>query len=214
MDAKLLVTALDGLARCAWCAADPELSAYHDREWGFPVDDDVRLFEKVCLEGFQAGLSWRTILAKRAAFRVAFCGFDFYRVAHYDARDVADLMQNKGIVRHHGKIESVINNAARAVEMVAAHGSLAAYFWRYEPDPVHLPTPQTVTTCRSAMDLSKDLKALGWTFIGPTTMFALMQAMGMVNDHVHGCITREKVDSARQAFKRPNDMAEKKIKPG
>ncbi|MGD9499754.1 DNA-3-methyladenine glycosylase I [Halothiobacillus sp.] len=198
-----LTTDHDGRPRCAWCAAAPEFPEYHDNEWGFPVDDDVRLFEKVCLEGFQAGLSWRTILVKRPAFRDAFLDFDFHRIAQFTEQDVAKLMCNRGIVRHRGKIEAVINNARRAIEMVQNHGSLSAFFWRYEPDPRQLPEPQTATTCPEAIALSKELKKLGWKFVGPTTLFAFMQAMGMVNDHVHGCITRNAVEKARSEFKRP-----------
>lgn len=198
-----LTTDHDGRPRCAWCAAAPEFPEYHDNEWGFPVDDDVRLFEKVCLEGFQAGLSWRTILVKRPAFRDAFLDFDFHRVAQFTEQDVAKLMCNRCIVRHRGKIEAVINNARRAIEMVQNYGSLSAFFWRYEPDPIQLPEPQTVTTCPEAIALSKDLKTLGWKFVGPTTLFAFMQAMGMVNDHVYGCITRNAVEKARSEFKRP-----------
>lgn len=198
-----LTTNHDGHPRCAWCASAPEFPEYHDNEWGFPVDDDFRLFEKVCLEGFQSGLSWRTILMKRPAFRAAFCDFDFYRIARFTEQDVAKLLQDKGIVRHRGKIEAVINNAKRAIEMVQSYGSLAVFFWRYEPDPIRLPEPQAVTTCPESIALSRDLKKRGWKFVGPTTMFALMQATGMVNDHEYGCIAREAVDKARQRFKRP-----------
>jgi DNA-3-methyladenine glycosylase I len=198
-----LVLCADGRRRCAWCASAPEFPDYHDNEWGFPVDDDIRLFEKICLEGFQSGLSWRTILMKRPAFRDAFLDFDFHLVAQFTERDIANLMGNRGIVRHRGKIEAVINNARRAIEMVQNHGSLSAFFWRYEPDPIQFPEPQTVTTCPEAIVLSKELKKLGWKFVGPTTLFAFMQAMGMVNDHVHGCITRNAVEKARSEFKRP-----------
>lgn len=198
-----LTTGHDGRPRCTWCAAAPEFPDYHDNEWGFPVDDDIRLFEKICLEGFQSGLSWRTILVKRPAFRDAFLDFDFHRIAQFTGQDIANLMGNQGIVRHRGKIEAVINNAMRAIEMVQNHGSLSAFFWRYEPDPIQLPEPQTVTTCPEAIALSKVLKTLGWKFVGPTTLFAFMQAMGMVNDHVHGCISRFAVEQARQDFKRP-----------
>lgn len=193
----------DGKPRCAWCASVPEFPDYHDREWGFPVDDDYRLFEKISLEGFQSGLSWRTILTKRPAFRAAFHHFDFHHIARYTAADQAALLANTGIVRHRGKIEAVINNARRAIEMQQAHGSLAAFFWRYEPDSDQLAEPQTVSTCAESIALSKDLKKLGWKFVGPTTLYAFMQAMGMVNDHVQGCIAREPVDLARQNFKRP-----------
>ncbi len=193
----------DGRPRCRWCAAASEFVAYHDTEWGFPVADDVRLFEKLCLEGFQAGLSWRTILAKRENFRAAFHGFDFERIARYTKRDVDRLRADAGIVRHRGKIEAVINNARRACELVAAEGSLAAYLWRFEPDPATLAVPQTVSTSPESIALSKDLKKRGWKFVGPTTVYAFMQAMGLVNDHVAGCVTRGAVDRARRKFRPP-----------
>lgn len=193
----------DGKDRCKWCAGAPEFLPYHDREWGFPVADDTRLFEKLCLESFQSGLSWRTILNKREAFRTAFDGFDFHKVATYGDADVERLLNDAGIVRHKGKITSVINNAARAVEMVAAEGSLAAFFWRYEEvfDPTL--TPQTRTTSDGAIALSKELKKRGWKFLGPTTVFAFMQAMGLLNDHSTGCVTRAEVDAARKTFTKP-----------
>ncbi len=193
----------DGKPRCQWCGATPEYLAYHDTEWGFPVDNDIRLFEKICLEGFQSGLSWRTILAKRENFRAAFQGFDFDKVAKFTQRDVSRLLKDAGIVRHRGKIEATINNAKRAREMVAREGSLAAYFWRHEPDPKSLGKPQTLSTSPLSVAMSKDLKKQGWKFVGPTTVFAFMQAMGMINDHVEGCVTRKQVATARQAFKRP-----------
>ena len=193
----------DGKPRCGWCGSVPEFFPYHDAEWGFPVDDDRRLFEKLSLEGFQSGLSWRTILNKRENFRAAFHGFDFDRVARFTQRDVARLLEDAGIVRHRGKIEAVINNAKRAQEMVKAEGSLAAYIWRYEPDPSEIAKPQTLTTSPQSVALSKDLKKLGWKFVGPTTVFAFMQAMGLINDHVEGCTIRAKVERARRAFKRP-----------
>jgi DNA-3-methyladenine glycosylase I len=193
----------DGKERCKWCAGAPEFLPYHDREWGFPVADDIRLFEKLCLESFQSGLSWRTILNKREAFRAAFDGFDFHKVATYGDADVERLLNHAGIVRHKGKITSVINNAARAVEMVAAEGSLAAFFWRYEEvfDPTQ--TPQTRTTSDMAIALSKELKKRGWKFLGPTTVFAFMQAMGLLNDHSDGCVIRADVDAARKTFAKP-----------
>lgn len=193
----------DGKDRCKWCAGAPEFLPYHDREWGFPVADDIRLFEKLCLESFQSGLSWRTILNKREAFRAAFDGFDFHKVATYTDADVERLLNDAGIVRHKGKITSVINNAARAVEMVAAEGSLAAFFWRYEEvfDPTQ--TPQTRTTSDMAIALSKELKKRGWKFLGPTTVFAFMQAMGLLNDHSNGCVIRADVDAARKTFAKP-----------
>lgn len=193
----------DGKPRCRWCAAAPEFFAYHDKEWGFPVDDDRRLFEKLCLEGFQSGLSWRTILAKRENFRDAFHHFDFDKVARFKQRDVERLLKNAGIVRHRGKIEAVINNAQCARELVKSEGSLANYFWRYEPDVKTLAAPQTVSTSAESIALSKDLKKRGWKFVGPTTVYAFMQAMGLVNDHVEDCVTRAKVARARKQFKRP-----------
>src|SRR5690606_21711087 len=167
----------DGRPRCRWCAAAPEFFHYHDTEWGFPVSDDRRLFEKLCLEGFQSGLSWRTILAKRENFRAAFHGFDFERVARFDESDVSRLLQDAGIIRHRGKIEAAINNAARAQEMVRREGSRAAFFWRYEAPRKGGPEPQTATTSAESLALSKDLKKLGWKFVGPTTAYAFMQAM-------------------------------------
>jgi DNA-3-methyladenine glycosylase I len=191
----------DGKARCRWCAATPEYVAYHDTEWGFPVVDDRRLFEKLSLEGFQSGLSWRTILAKRDNFRAAFREFDFDRVARFGARDVKRLLADAGIVRHRGKIEAVINNAQRARELVKREGSLAAFIWRYEPDKLR--KPQTVSTSPESIALSKDLKKLGWGFVGPTTVYAFMQAMGLINDHVEDCTIHRKVEKARKSFKRP-----------
>jgi DNA-3-methyladenine glycosylase I len=193
----------DGHPRCRWCAGVPEFLPYHDTEWGFPVDEDRRLFEKLCLESFQSGLSWRTILAKRENFRAAFSNFEFQRMAAFTPKDVERLLQDAGIVRHRGKIEAVIHNAARAVEMVQREGSLAAYFWRYEPDARTLPAPQTATTCAEAVALSKDLKKQGWKFVGPTTVYAFMQAMGLVNDHAEGCVVRARVAKARKAFRKP-----------
>jgi len=193
----------DGRPRCRWCAAAPEFFHYHDTEWGFPVDDDRRLFEKLCLEGFQSGLSWRTILAKRENFRAAFHGFDFDRVARFDERDVTRLLQDAGIVRHRGKIEAAIHNAGRAQEMAKREGSLAAFFWRYEPASAGLAEPQTVSTSAESVALSKELKKLGWKFVGPTTVYAFMQAMGLVNDHAQDCVVRAEVDRARKRFKRP-----------
>lgn len=193
----------DGKARCRWCGAATEFFDYHDKEWGFPVADDQRLFEKLCLEGFQSGLSWRTILAKRENFREAFHHFDFDKVARFKQRDVERLLKNAGIVRHRGKIEAVINNAQCAQELVKTEGSLANYFWRYEPDPNTLAEPQSVSSSTESIALSKDLKKRGWKFVGPTTVYAFMQAMGLVNDHVAECVIRAKVARARQKFKRP-----------
>ncbi|WP_310385291.1 DNA-3-methyladenine glycosylase I [Roseateles sp.] len=174
---------------------------YHDTEWGFPVDDDRRLFEKLCLEGFQSGLSWRTILSKRPAFRAAFANFEVKRMAEFGAADVERLLLDAGIVRHRGKIEAVINNAQRCLELVAAEGSLARYIWRFEPPALTAPVLATETEASRA--LSTDLKRRGWKFVGPTTMHAFMQSMGMLNDHALGCVTRAKVAAARLAFRSP-----------
>jgi DNA-3-methyladenine glycosylase I len=193
----------DGKPRCRWCGAAPEFLPYHDSEWGFPVDDDRRLFEKLSLEGFQSGLSWRTILAKRENFRAAFDGFEFDRVARFTDRDLERLLNDAGIVRHRGKIEAVINNAQRARELVEREGSLAAYVWRYEPDPARLAEPQTASTSPESVALSKDLKKLGWKFVGPTTVYAFMQAMGLINDHAEGCAIRPEAERARDNFQRP-----------
>lgn len=193
----------DGRPRCRWCAAAPEFFDYHDVEWGFPVDDDRRLFEKLCLESFQSGLSWRTILTKREGFRAAFHHFDFDRIARFDETDVARLLADRAIVRHRGKIEAVINNARRARELVAQEGSLAAYLWRFEPAPGDLAAPQTASTSAASIALSKDLRKRGWKFVGPTTVHAFMQAMGLINDHAEDCSIRPEVERARAAFVRP-----------
>jgi len=193
----------DGKARCHWCSFAPEFPAYHDAEWGFPVDDDQRLFEKLCLEGFQSGLSWRTILAKRENFRRAFHHFDFRKVACFGTRDVERLVKDEGIIRHRGKIEAVINNARRAVEMVEETGSLAAFFWRFEPPPDSQTEPQSDSTSRESTTLSKELKKRGWKFVGPTTVYAFIQAMGLINDHAANCVIRARAEKARKKFKRP-----------
>jgi DNA-3-methyladenine glycosylase I len=193
----------DGKARCRWSGAAPEFLGYHDTEWGFPVDDDRRLFEKLSLEGFQSGLSWRTILAKRENFRAAFHDFDFDRIARFTRRDVERLLNDEGIIRHRGKIEAVINNARRARELVKQEGSLAAFLWRYEPDVGRLAKPQAASTSAESTGLSKELKKQGWKFVGPTTVYAFMQAMGLVNDHADDCVIRAKVERARKNFKRP-----------
>ena len=195
----------DNRPRCRWCGAAPEFLDYHDTEWGFPVDDDRRLFEKLCLESFQSGLSWRTILAKRENFRSAFNGFDFNSVARFTQHDIDRLLEDKGIVRHRGKIEAVINNAVRARELVQKEGSLAAFIWRYEPDAINLGKPQAASTSAESIALSKDLKKLGWKFVGPTTVYAFMQAMGLINDHVEDCVLRAKVERVRKSFRRPGD---------
>jgi DNA-3-methyladenine glycosylase I len=204
-----LVTGPDRKPRCFWGASAPEYLAYHDGEWGQPTRDDVRLFEKVCLEGFQSGLSWLTILRKREAFRRAFAGFDAEKVARFGPRDVTRLLTDAGIVRHRGKIESTIHNARRALELRDEVGSLAAYFWRFEPDPASRPKRLTWTALRrmattpESVALSKDLRLRGWTFVGPTTVYAFMQAVGIVNDHLDGCAFRARAERARRAFDRP-----------
>jgi len=190
--------------RCWWPGDDPLYQRYHDEEWGRPVTDDHRLFEKICLEGFQAGLSWLTILRKRENFRAAFAGFDFARVARYAARDVERLLQDAGIVRHRGKIESTINNAKRAVALSDEAGSLAAYFWRWQPAPAARPRRVTkavlmqMSVTAESTALSRDLKGRGWTFVGPTTVYAFMQATGLVNDHVETCFCRSEVEALRR----------------
>ncbi|HEY6528370.1 MAG TPA: DNA-3-methyladenine glycosylase I [Cellvibrionaceae bacterium] len=193
----------EGNPRCRWCSTVPEFLPYHDKEWGFPVDDDIRLFEKICLESFQSGLSWRTILAKRENFRAAFCGFDFHKMAAFTLADVERLLNNEGIIRHRGKIEAVINNARCAVELVNKGGSLAAFIWRFEPKSGHDRVPQTASTSPESIALAKELKKLGWKFVGPATAFAFMQAMGLINDHVEGCYIRVEVNRARNEFIRP-----------
>lgn len=198
-----IFTGPDDKPRCHWCGAAPEFLDYHDREWGFPVDDDIRLFEKLCLESFQSGLSWRTILNKRENFRAAFQGFDFDRMARFTEKDVERLLQDAGIIRHRGKIEAVINNAARVRELIGTEGSFAAYVWRYEPDPESLGPPQSASTSPESVALAKDLKKRGWKFVGPTTVFAFLQSMGLINDHVEGCVIRAEVARARDAFIRP-----------
>jgi len=195
--------------RCWWAGEDPVYVAYHDDEWGLPVADDRRLFEKLCLEGFQAGLSWRTILYKRPAFRAAFHDFDIARVARFSTREVERLLGDAGIVRHRGKIESVINNAKRTRELVNETGSLAAYVWRFEPKASSRPRNitrdvlQRMATSPESTALSKDLRRRGFTFVGPTTVYAFMQAMGLVNDHVEGCPARARAKKARAAFRVP-----------
>ena len=199
----------DGRHRCWWGASTPDYAVYHDTEWGRPVTDDPRLFEKICLEGFQSGLSWLTILRKRDAFRAAFADFDHEKVARFTPARVDRLLLDAGIVRHRGKIESTINNARRARELAEEFGSLAAYFWRFEPGPaerpkrVIKPVLMTMATTPASVALSKDLKRRGWTFVGPTTVYAFMQAMGLVNDHLEGCHVREAAEKARARLKRP-----------
>lgn len=202
-----LITGADGLQRCFWPGTDPLYLAYHDREWGRPVSDDRRLFEKLCLEGFQSGLSWLTILRKRDNFRKAFAGFDIATVAGFTDADVERLVVDAGIIRHRGKIVSVINNARRAMELADEAGSLAAFIWRFEPEPSGRPARIVPGAIPAKTDestrLSKELRKRGWSFVGPTTVYAFMQAMGLVNDHYEGCAVRDEVEAERSAFVRP-----------
>ena len=204
-----LIEGEDGSTRCFWCGDDDGYRAYHDTEWGRPVTEDRRLFEKICLEGFQSGLSWLTILRKRPNFRQAFCDFDIDRVAAFGEADVARLLQDAGIVRHRGKIESTINNAKRAQDLRKEFGTLASYFWRHEPRSDSRPprldrqTLMTLGKTAESTALSKDLKKRGWSFVGPTTVYAFMQAMGLVNDHIEGCSARGEVEAARAVLVRP-----------
>ncbi len=207
MSAERVVLGEDGVRRCWWGDSAPEYRPYHDDEWGMPVADDARLFEKLSLEGFQAGLSWLTILRKREAFRRAFAQFDFERIARFGERDVRRLLDDAAIVRHRGKIEAVINNARRAVELVDEEGSLAAYVWRFEPEPRVRALDRAglleLATTAESKAMAKDLKRRGWRFVGPTTVYAFMQAMGLVNDHLHGCDAQPAVEAARAEFRRP-----------
>ena len=204
-----LIEGEDGKNRCFWHGGKEDYRHYHDQEWGRPVTDDRQLFEKICLEGFQSGLSWLIILRKRENFRAAFAGFDFDAVAHFDDTDVERLVLDAGIIRHRGKIVSTINNARRACEMRDAFGSLAAYFWAYEPTHDQRPssldraTLMTLGKTETSTAMSKDLKERGWSFVGPTTVYAFMQAMGMVNDHIEGCFARAECETARDTLLRP-----------
>jgi len=205
-----LLRGQDGLVRCFWAGEDGLYQRYHDREWGFPVRNDRRLFEKICLEGFQAGLSWLTILKKRESFRRAFRDFDFQAVARFTQRSVERLLKDEGIVRHRGKIESTINNARRALELEREFGALATYFWRFRPLPEERPSRLTWDLLKqmphtpASTALSRDLKARGWTFVGPTTIYAFMQAMGLVNDHLEGCHSRSRVESVPRLRRGPS----------
>ncbi len=198
MQQDSLIIGNDGLARCAWCGSDEQYIRYHDEEWGIPVYDDIRLFEKICLEGFQAGLSWLTILRKRENFRKAFDGFNFNKVANYNDVDIDRLLQNKGIIRHRGKIEATINNAQRAIELIEEKGSLSDYFWSFKPAQ-NRPRPKNISKIPSqtkeSQALSRDLKRRGWKFVGSTTAYAFMQAMGMVDDHIENCHIKTQIIS-------------------
>jgi DNA-3-methyladenine glycosylase I len=196
-----VVVGPDGLGRC-WWGSGPEYVEYHDDEWGRPVADDHRLFEKLCLEGFQSGLSWLTILRKRPALRMAFAGFDPILVAGFDESDVTRLLSDSGIVRHQGKIRSTINNASRALEVIDENGSLASFFWGYA-DSSDQPPNEIPPTTETSIRLAKDLKKRGFSFVGPTTVYAFMQAMGLVNDHVENCVIRARVERARKQLRRP-----------
>ncbi len=204
----------DGIVRCFWAGSDPLYLRYHDREWGFPVADDRRLFEKICLEGFQSGLSWLTILRKRDNFRNAFKNFDFHSVARYRARDVTRLLKDAGIVRHRGKIESTINNARQVRRFEKQEGSLAAFCWGFEPEAGTRPKRLTwrrltqMAKTPESTTMSKELKRRGWTYVGPTTAYAFMQAMGLVNDHLEGCAVREQAERARVRFRRPRPRSD------
>jgi DNA-3-methyladenine glycosylase I len=193
------------MERCVWAGTDAEMIRYHDEEWGRPVTDDNRLFEKLCLEGFQSGLSWSTVLNKRPQFRKQFKNFDIRKVSKMTPDDVDRLLLDAGIIRHRGKIQSAINNAARALELQKEFGSLAAYIWRFEPEPAAAPviagTIQSETEASRA--LSKDLRKRGWSFVGPTTVYAFMQSMGLVNDHTHNCFACAECEAERAALKRP-----------
>ena len=204
-----LIEGSDGKWRCKWHGNMDDYLAYHDNEWGHPVTDDTRLFEKLCLEGFESGLSWLTILRKRENFRKAFAGFDIARVAKFGDADIERLLGDAGIVRHRGKIASTINNANRALDLQREFGSLAAYFWAHEPGPEDRPercdweSLRKLGKTQTSTRISKDLKKRGWSFVGPTTVYAFMQAMGLVNDHVEGCCCREVTEKKRKALKRP-----------
>ena len=200
-----LVEGADGVARCWWGASTPDYEEYHDLEWGMPQGDDFKLFEKLCLEGFQSGLSWLTILRKRDNFRAAFADFDFHRIARFNQRSVERLLKDAGIVRHRGKIESTINNAKRAIELENEFGSVSAYFWEHVPPAGERPRRMTQQALMklgktpTSTALSKDLKRRGWSFVGPTTVYAFMQAMGLVNDHVEGCFARDRIAKSERA---------------
>lgn len=187
--------------RCTWARSAAVLREYHDAEWGFPVGDDRRLFEKLCLESFQSGLSWRTILEKRENFRSAFCGFDAARIAEFTAEDVQRLLADPGIVRNRAKIEAVVHNAGCALELAEQEGSLARFVWSFEPEQP--PAPQSVTVSPASRAMATELKRRGWKFLGPTTVLAFMQSMGLINDHAEDCFLRDRVAAARAEFPRP-----------
>jgi DNA-3-methyladenine glycosylase I len=209
-----LISHPDGVHRCSWCGqgeASTDYIQYHDNEWGMPVSDEKRLFEKICLEGFQSGLSWITVLRKRERFREVFAGFEFEKVARFTDKHIEKMVLDAGIIRHRGKIVSAINNAQRVCELIDEQGAgaLARLVWSFEPTPKQRPSRLTsevlaaLTKTEQSTALSTDLKKRGFSFVGPTTMYALMQSIGMVNDHMHGCGRRAVVESARKSFRRP-----------
>ena len=209
VSASGIIAGEDGVSRCWWCQGDSLYQSYHDREWGRPTAEDARLFEKLCLEGFQSGLSWLTILRKRENFRKAFKSFDIDSVARFNTRSVERLLAAASIVRHRGKIESTINNARRCIELIEEFGSLGGYVWSFEPLPGSRPRTldwealRQITTNAEAIRMSKDLKRRGWSFVGPTTIYSFMEAMGLVNDHMTGCHFRDEVERERRGFPRP-----------
>lgn len=204
-----LLTGDDGVSRCWWCVGDSLYFDYHDHEWGRPVGDDPRIFEKICLEGFQSGLSWLTILRKRENFRIAFKSFDIESLARFNSKSVDRLLMNSGIVRNRAKIEATINNARRCLKLIEEVGSLASYVWSFEPDPEARPEPldwealKRVEASQVGRPMSKDLKRRGWAFVGPTTLYSVMESIGLVNDHLSGCFARQEVERARTSFSRP-----------
>lgn len=200
----------DGVSRCWWCGTDPLYRSYHDLEWGRPIEDDIRLFEKICLEGFQSGLSWLTILRKRENFRRAFKSFDLESIARFNSRSVSRLLGDAGIVRNRAKIEATINNARRCLDLIDERGSLAAYVWSFEPRRKSQPrrldwkTLVQMGTSEEAKAMSKDLKRRGWAFVGPTTIYSVMESVGLANDHMSACDYRADVERERAAFQRPS----------
>lgn len=199
MDSIDLVTGDDGRTRCQWCVCDPTYVRYHDEEWGVPVTEDDRLFEKICLEGFQCGLSWLTILKRREGFREAFAEFDFDKISGWNSDRIDRLVQDESIIRHRGKISATIHNASRAIEMREREGSLSRFFWQFAPRTSAIPKShsQIPAITDESTRMSRELKKRGWKFVGPTTCYAFMQAMGMVNDHLVGCDDRERVEKQR-----------------
>ena len=205
-----LLTDTFEITRCAWCGEDTDYQRYHDTEWGVPIVNDQILFQKICLEGFQAGLSWLTVLRKRNNLRETFDNFDFKKISQYRDKDISRCLVNPGIIRHRGKIESTINNAKKAIELVNEFGSLASFFWSFEPSIKNRPEKLTyavasqITMSTESIALSKALKKRGWTFVGPTICYSFMQAMGIVNDHVLGCSRRDDIETLRDVLIRPN----------